>query len=133
MKILVTPTSLQPGKKQPALQRLQEFCPNLVFNDMGKPRSEEQLIPLLKDCDGYIAGLDFITEKVLDACPNLKVISRYGAGYDRVDLEAAKRNHITVTNTPGSNAQAVGKLTFGLILNAARKIPSLDSQLRSSQ
>lgn len=130
MKILVTPTSLQPGKNSAALKSLQDFSHDLVFNPTGKPLTEDELIPLLKDCDGYIAGLDFITEKAIDACPHLKVISRYGTGYDRVDIMAAKKKGVIVTNTPGVNAEAVGELTFGLILSAARNIPHLDRSTR---
>jgi len=130
MKILVTPTSMQPDKASGALEALKDFSEDLVFNPTGKPLTEEVLIPLLKDCDGYLAGLDFVTEKVIQACPKLKVISRYGAGYDRVDIEAAKKAGIVVTNTPGVNAQAVGELAFGLILSLARRIPFLDAKTR---
>jgi D-3-phosphoglycerate dehydrogenase len=125
MKILVTPTSMQPGKNSKALEDLMAFSNDLIFNSTGKPLTEDELLPLLEDCDGYIAGLDFVTEKVLKSCKHLKVISRYGAGYDRVDIAAAKALSIPVTNTPGVNAEAVGELAFGLILSAARKIPYL--------
>ena len=81
MKILVTPTSLQPGTKMQAMERLKQFSDDLVFNEKRKPLTEEELIPLLKDCDGYLAGLDLVTEKVLRECRQLKVISRYGTGY----------------------------------------------------
>ncbi|MDF2474353.1 MAG: phosphoglycerate dehydrogenase [Anaerocolumna sp.] len=131
MKILVTPTSMQPNKKSKALDKLRSFSNNLVFNPTGKPLDEDALIDLLKDCDGYIAGLDFVTNKVIDSCKNLKAISRYGAGYDRVDIAAAKSKGILVANTPGVNAEAVGELAIGLILSTARKIPYLDSQTRS--
>ena len=80
MRILVTPTSLQPGKGSKALETLKAFSDDLVFNELGRPLTEDELIPLLKDCDGYVAGLDSITQKVIDACGHLKVISRYGAG-----------------------------------------------------
>ena len=126
MRILVTPTSLQPGKNSGALEALKQFSEDLVFNELGRPLKEDELIPLLKDCDGYIAGLDFITEKVLKSCEKLKVISRYGAGYDRVDIEAAREKGVLVTNTPGVNAEAVGELAFSLILSVARKIPYLN-------
>lgn len=131
MKILVTPTSMQPDKNSEALERLRAFSGDLVFNNTGKPLSEDDLIPLLRDCDGYVAGLDFITEKVLKACPNLKAISRYGVGYDRVDTAAAKALGIPVSNTPGTNSEAVGELTFALILSVARKIPYLDTQTKN--
>ena len=123
MKILVTPTSLQPDKKSAELEVLRAFSNDLVFNPTGRPLTEEELIPLLQDCDGYVAGLDFITEKVIAACPKLKVISRYGVGYDRVDVEAARKHNVIVTNTPGVNSEAVGELAFALILAVARKIP----------
>lgn len=130
MKILVTPTSMQPGKSSRALEELRAFSNDLVFNTTGKPLTEDELLPLLQDCDGYIAGLDFVTEKVLKSCKNLKAISRYGAGYDRVDIAAAKALSIPVTNTPGVNAEAVGELAFGLILSVARKIPYLHASTR---
>ena len=131
MKILVTPTSMQPGKNEAALAPLREFADELVFNGTGRPLSEEELIPLLADCDGYIAGLDSITENVLAASPKLKAISRYGVGYDRVDARAAAARGIKVANTPGVNAEAVGELAFGLILSVARRIPSLDRSTRN--
>ena len=130
MKILVTPTSLQPGKGSPALERLQAYSDDLVFNELGRPLAEEELIPLLRDCDGYIAGLDQVSAKVIEACDRLKIISRYGAGVDRVDLEAAKKKGICVSNTPGANAEAVGELTFALLLAVARNIPKLNASTR---
>lgn len=133
MKILVTPTSLQPGKNSKALEDLKAYTDNLVFNPTGRPLTEDELLPLIKDCDGYVAGLDFITENVINACQNLKVISRYGAGYDRVDINAAKMKGIVVTNTPGVNAEAVGELAMALILSAARKVPHLNSSTRGGE
>lgn len=131
MKILVTPTSLQPGKKSRELETLKQFSEDLVFNPTGRPLTEDELIPLLQDCDGYVAGLDFITEKVIESCPKLKVISRYGVGYDRVDVAAATKHGVAVTNTPGVNSEAVGELAFALILAVARKIPYLNQDTRN--
>ncbi|MCD8151672.1 MAG: phosphoglycerate dehydrogenase [Clostridiales bacterium] len=128
MKILVTPTFMQPGKKSAALDRLSAYCDNLVFNPTGKPLAGKQLIDLLKDCDGYLAGLDTVDETVLKSCPNLKAISRYGAGYDRVDTKTAADLGIPVTNTPGANAQAVAELAFGMLLCLARDIPYLHNE-----
>lgn len=133
MKILVTPTSLQPGSQSKALEVLQSYSDDLVFNPAGRPLTEDELIPLLKDCDGYIAGLDFVTEKVISSCSRLKVISRYGAGYDRVDIQAAKKKGILVTNTPGVNAEAVGELAMALILSAARKVTHLNETTRGGE
>jgi D-3-phosphoglycerate dehydrogenase len=133
MKILVTATSFSPSRPTPALERLQSFAGELVFNPYGKPLSEDQLIPLLRDCDGYVAGLDFVTGKVIEACEKLKVISRYGVGVDRVDLAAAKAKNIAVCNTPGANSQAVAELALALILALARRVPQLDRKVREAQ
>jgi len=133
MKVLVTPTSFKPDKSGSAMDMLRSFTNNFVFNPTGKPLSEDELIPLLSDCEGYIAGLDFITGKVIENTPRLKVISRYGAGVDRVDLKAAKDKGIIVCNTPGVNANAVADLTFALLLSIARRIPFLDRKTREGQ
>lgn len=133
MKILVTPTSIQPGKDSKALEKLKAFSEDLIFNPTGKPLTEDELIPLLKDCEGYLAGLDSVTKKVLDNCPELKVISRYGVGYDRVDINAASEKGIVVANTPGANSEAVGELSFALILSLARNITYLDRMTKEGQ
>lgn len=131
MKILVTPTSLSPDGSSDAIKKLSSFCPNLIYNNTGKPLGEDGLISLLKDCDGYLAGLDIVTERVLKSCPELRAISRYGAGYDRVDLDAAKSLGILVSNTPGANAEAVAELTLGHILSLARNLNYLDTQTKN--
>ncbi|MDR1579126.1 MAG: phosphoglycerate dehydrogenase [Synergistaceae bacterium] len=126
MKILVTPTSLKPDATNPAIGKLKNFADEIAFNPAGRPLTEEELIPLLEDCDGYLAGLDFVTARVVESCEKLKVISRYGVGVDRVDIDAASRRGIAVCNTPGVNAEAVADLALGLILSVARRIPVLD-------
>jgi D-3-phosphoglycerate dehydrogenase len=133
MKILVTATSFKPDSGSQAMKNLRSFSDSLVFNPGGKPLSEDELIPLLQDCDGCIAGLDHFTAGVIGSAQKLKVISRYGAGVDRVDLAAAKAKNIVVCNTPGANSQAVADLTFALLLCAARKVSVLDRKTREGQ
>lgn len=130
MKILVTPTSMQPDKHSAALERLRAYCGNLIFNPTGKPLEGRMLTELLDDCDGYLAGLDSVTDETLKLCPKLKAISRYGAGYDRIDIKAAKALGIPVSNTPGANAQAVAELAMGMCLSLARRIPYLHEETR---
>lgn len=133
MKILVTASPLQRDQNHPSMELLRsggyEFC----WNTTGKPLSGDALIEHLKGCCGCLAGVDFFTKDVLSACPELRVISRYGVGYDRVDIEAAREMGIAVSNTPGVNAQSVGELTMGLLLAVARRIPQLDRSTRNGQ
>jgi len=133
MKILVTPASFKPSMIHPALDQLRAFAGDLVFNPHNRPLSEDELIPLLNGCDGCIAGLDPFNRKVIERAKTLKVISRYGAGIDNVDLAAAKEHNITVCNTPGVNAEAVADLAFGLMLCLARRLPFLDRSTREGK
>ena len=69
-----------------------------VYNDLGRPLQAEEILERLDGVDGYVAGLDYITADVLSKAPDsLKVISRYGAGVDRVDMPAATAKGIKVT------------------------------------
>ena len=132
MKILVTPTSFNADTRSPARDKLERFADEVIFNPYGRPLEAAEIIPLLDNVDGYVAGLDHIDRQVIENAPAcLKVISRYGAGYDRVDIEAAAKRGIAVTVTPGSNAEAVADLTLGLMLAVARAIPLLDRAVKS--
>lgn len=133
MKILVTPTSFKPDRGGPALELLRSFSEDIVFNPLERPLTEDELVPLLSGCEGFIAGLDFVTRKVIESTQGLKVISRYGVGVDRVDLAAAKEKGIAVCNTPGANANAVADLTFAMLLCIARKMPLLDRKTKEGQ
>jgi len=133
MKVLVTPRSFKPGKGGFALELLRSFTEDLVFNPGERSLSENELITLLQGCEGYIAGLDSITRRVIENAPKLKVISRYGVGVDQVDLDAAREKGIVVCNSPGANANAVADLTFALILSVARRVPCLDRKLKEGE
>jgi D-3-phosphoglycerate dehydrogenase len=73
-----------------------------------------------------IAGLDEIDASVFEAAPRLRVVARYGVGTSNVDLQAAERHGVIVTNTPGANAEAVAELAIGFIFALARTIPAMD-------
>lgn len=128
-KILITARSFD--KQGAAPELLRSTGHELVFPNPSEKLTETSLTEMLKDKDAYIAGLDHITAQVLEQAPNLKIIARYGVGYDRVDLAAAKQRGIAVTITPGANTIAVAELAFGLMLSVARSIPRQDSSLRA--
>jgi D-3-phosphoglycerate dehydrogenase / 2-oxoglutarate reductase len=86
--------------------------------------SEAELCRAMRGIDVVIAGGDYYTAKVLEAADRLKIIARVGAGYDRVDVQAASRCRIWVT-TPGANSDAVADLTLGLMLCLLRNIPAM--------
>jgi D-3-phosphoglycerate dehydrogenase len=121
-RILVTPTSY--GKNDTRLKsELEALVGDVIYNPTGKPLSSAEVADLLPGVDGYIAGLDTIDAVALQAANKLKVIARYGVGYDKVDLVAAKEKGIVVTNTPGANSVSVAELALGMMLALARQIP----------
>lgn len=131
-RVLITSTSF--GKKIKApLETLKSKGYELKFNDLGRPLAPEELIERLADCEGCIAGLDRFTAEVLRASPRLRIIARYGAGLDRVDLEAAAQAGVVVTNTPVANSDSVADLAVGLMLAVARKIPLADRTVRQGK
>ncbi len=121
-RLLVTPTSY--GKNDARLKtELEALVGEVIYNPTGKPLTSAELASLLPGIDGYIAGLDVIDANALNTADKLKVIARYGVGFDNVDLEIAKSKNIVVTNTPGANSVSVAELALGLILALARQIP----------
>jgi D-3-phosphoglycerate dehydrogenase len=121
-RLLVTPTSY--GKNDARLKtELEALVGEVIYNPTGKPLTSAEVAGLLPGIDGYIAGLDVIDADALKTADKLKVIARYGVGFDNVDLDAAKNKNIVVTNTPGANSVSVAELALGLILALARQIP----------
>jgi len=80
---------------------------------------------------GRLNGISLADEAPERRFGRLKVISRYGSGYDNVNLAAARECGVAVCYAPGANAQAVADLTFGLMLCVARRLPALDSQTKA--
>jgi D-3-phosphoglycerate dehydrogenase len=131
-RVLVTPTSY--GKNDPNLfSRLEAEVGEVVYNTLGRPLKATDLLQIIGDFDGYIAGLDEINRQVMEAAPRLRVIARYGVGVDGVDLEAARQCGIVVTNTPQANSTAVAELTLGLMLALARNIFSAAESTRRGE
>lgn len=76
----------------------------------------------MTDAEIMILRIFKAPKAVIERNPNLKMIMRWGAGFDSVDIEAAGQRGILVTNTPGANADAVSELAVLLMLAVGRKI-----------
>jgi len=74
----------------------------------------------IADADAVIIRSDKITNEVMNAAKNLKIVVRAGAGYDNVDLDSARAKDIVVMNTPGQNSNAVAELALGMMVFLAR-------------
>ncbi|MCD6479712.1 hypothetical protein J7L65_02875, partial [Candidatus Bathyarchaeota archaeon] len=84
----------------------------------------------LGDADALVAGMEHIDEKLLERAPRLRLIARFGVGYDNVDVEECTRRGIYVTYTPDVLSRAVADLTWGLIIALARRLIEADRFVR---
>lgn len=80
------------------------------------------LVAALRGITGAIVGHDPLTADVLAQASELRAIVRSGVGYDAIDVDAATRLGIQVSNLPGINSNAVAEYTIGLLLAAARRL-----------
>jgi D-3-phosphoglycerate dehydrogenase len=91
---------------------------------------EEDLLQWIPDIDGAISGDDQFTERVLNAAPRLKVISKWGTGIDSIDLQACRRLGIAVRNTPNAFSQPVADSVIGYIAVFARNLAVQDRHMK---
>lgn len=88
------------------------------------PPPREQMLAAVKDCDGIICLLsDTVDDQLLAAAgPRLKVVSLFSAGFNNVDIAAATRRGVVITNTPGQLTETTAELAFTLMMATARRI-----------
>ena len=106
----------------------------LAYHDT-LPGSEDRLIERIGAAEVVlnIRASSKFTERVFAACPRLRLISVWGTGTDHVDLPAAARHGVTVTNTPGVSAISIAEHALALLLAVARRIPQLDAATRRGE
>lgn len=109
---------------------LQEHC-TVDLHDGPGPLPALELKRRLAGKQGLISVVtDKVTPDVLDAAPELKIVSNIAVGYDNIDVAAAKARGIVVTNTPDVLTEAVAEFTWGLIFSASRRIAEGDRLVR---
>ncbi len=102
---------------------------------LTRPSGPAELAERIGDDDIVIniRSTSRFTADVLEKCPALRLISIWGTGTDNVDLEAARRQGIRVTNTPGVSAIAVAEHTLALMMAVAKRTVEVDQQVRQGR
>ena len=90
----------------------------------------DDLRPVLREAVAWIAGTAPVTAAHLEAAPALRIVARYGTGVDAVDVAAADRAGVVVTNTPGANSEAVAEHAIALLFALVRGVPAGDRRVR---
>jgi len=128
-KVLVTSRIPDEG-----MRLLEEHCDVKVFDYEGVfPR--DMLLREVKGVDAIVCLLaDKIDGEVMDAAgPQLKVVANYAVGFDNIDVDAATKRGVMVTNTPGVLTDTTADLAWALILATARRVVEGDKFLRQGK
>ncbi|MDQ6741837.1 MAG: D-glycerate dehydrogenase [Candidatus Dormibacteraeota bacterium] len=126
-RVLLTHPILDPGPKL-----LEEACQAVPFPE-GEPLAEPGIRRAAEGCQGILSQvMDPIGEEVLSA-PGLKIVSNVAVGYDNIDVEAATRHGVLVTNTPGVLTDTTADFAFALLMAAGRRVVEADRFLRAGR
>jgi glyoxylate reductase len=106
----------------------------LIERVTDRPASRAELLEAAAVADAMAVTLsDRVDAELLAAAPRLKVIAVYAVGYDNVDVKAASRRGIVVTNTPDVLTETTADLTWALILAVARRVPESERVVRAGK
>ncbi len=111
--------------------RLDARNASLIVPPVAQKLSERELLDLILNVDGMIAGDDELTRDVLAHAPRLRIISKWGIGTDSIDLTAAEDLGIRVTNTPGQFGDEVADVVLGYLILLARQLHVVDRDVRA--
>lgn len=96
----------------------------------GQIETKKELIDKLKYFDGCIIGSEKVDKEVFDACSELKILSRFGSGYNSIDVVEANNNGVAVTIVPNSNPKAVARHSLSLLLALTNNIVTQNIKMK---
>ena len=134
--VLIDPEHMIGLKDAQYVKVLQEAGFEVIYPDdstFSRGKSEEETIAQLQKCNAVLAGGPIITENVMAACPELRVIARSGVGYDRVDILGATKHNIAVCITPNANHESVAEHALMLMFGIAKGVLANDEHSRAGR
>jgi len=130
MKVFITRPIPEVG-----INMLRDKGYEVLINEKARDRAadKQEILAGVKDIDAVLSVLtDKIDGEIMDAgLPTLKIVANYAVGFDNIDLEAAKKRRILVTNTPGVLTNTVAEHTFALMLAISHRIVEADKFSRA--
>jgi glyoxylate reductase len=113
------------------VKKVEEHCEVAMWEEEEIPVPREVLLREIKDVDGLLCLLtETVDEELLNASPNLKVISNMAVGFNNIHINLATQRDIIVTNTPGVLTETTADLTFALLMATARRVVEASTYLR---
>lgn len=121
MKVLITPRGFaNVGLDQ--IERMKSKGLEVHYNATGNAYCEQEFRTLAKDADAIIVGVDHMNREMMEGCPNLKVVCKFGVGTDNIDIDYAKENHIYVGRCVGSNSKSVAEHVIAMMFAEAKNL-----------
>ena len=118
---------------EPGLEMLREKC-EVEVNPEDRVLTKEEIIEGVKGKDALLCLLtDDIDEEIMDANPNLKVISNYAVGFNNIKVEEATKRGLPVTNTPGVLTETTADMAWALLMAVGRRIVESDKFTRAGK
>lgn len=103
-------------------------------NGEDRPMGREETLRGIREKDGLLCMItDRVDQELLEQAPGLRMIANMGVGFNNIDLEAATKRGIPVSNTPGVLTEATADIAFALILAVARRVVEGDRRTRTGQ
>lgn len=102
----------------------------LRFGPGRRDATAAEVIESLQGATAVVAGQEPYTADVLDACPDLRLVVRFGVGVDTVDVAAATERGVLVATTPGASDRAVADHAMGLVIDLAHGLSRHDREMR---
>lgn len=116
------------------LAMLQETCEVKLWSEADVPVPRDVLEQEIRDVEGlYCLLTESIDDSLLAQAKNLRIVSNMAVGYNNINVEAATRRKILVTNTPGVLTETTADLTFALLMMTARRMEEASQFLRQGQ
>jgi len=104
------------------------------IHDLDRPMARDALLSAIPEVDGLLCMItDRIDTELLDQAPRLKIVANFGVGYNNIDVAAATRHGVMVTNTPGVLTESTADLAMALLLAVGRRIVESDRYTREGQ
>ncbi len=117
-----------------AISLIEEHADVEVYDSEEEPAPYDLILEKVRDIDGLLCLLtDKIDARVIEAGERLKVISNYAVGYDNIDVEAATKRGIYVTNTPGVLTETTADLAWAILMAIARRVVEADKYVRAGR
>ena len=132
MKIAISTSSFASVDSTP-LEYLKAKGLEVLNNPYARKLTENEIIDHLQGVDGLLAGLEPLNETVYQKCSQLKAIARVGIGMDNVDIKAAQKYDIKISNTQEGPTDAVAEMTLAAALSLSRNIVQANTELHKKQ